>query len=74
MADAGINDGDMAVVDRKLLLIPVTSVAIVDNHHPHELAKSGDSVLKPHNPTFRSSAPWASWKSWRSGRLVRLSQ
>lgn len=55
MADAGINDGDMAVVDRNLAANPGDFVvAIVDNDYTlKELARErGQYVLKPHNPDF----------------------
>jgi repressor LexA len=55
MIDAGINDGDIAVVDRGLAGKPGDFVvAIVDNEFTlKELAtERGSFVLRPHNKAF----------------------
>ncbi len=63
MLDAGINDGDVAVIDRGLAAKPGDFVvAIVDNEFTlKELAtERGRFVLKPHNKAFAVIRPQGS--------------
>ena len=60
MIDAGINDGDVAVVERDLTAkIGDFVVAIVDNEFTlKELgSERGQFVLKPHNKAFQVIRP-----------------